>query len=46
MKGKSCFTNLTEFFEEVTKCVDEGRAVDVIYMDFSKAFDKVPMVGL
>ncbi|GCB62628.1 hypothetical protein scyTo_0013088, partial [Scyliorhinus torazame] len=22
--------------------VDEGRAVDVLYMDFSKAFDKVP----
>ena len=22
--------------------VDEGRAVDVVYMDFSKAFDKVP----
>ena len=22
--------------------IDEGRAVDVVYMDFSKAFDKVP----
>ena len=42
VKGKSCLTNLIEFFEEVTKCVDEGRAVDVIYKDFSKAFDKVP----
>ena len=42
VKGRSCLTNLIEFFEEVTKCVDEGRAVDVIYMDFSKAFDKVP----
>ena len=31
-----------EFFEEVTRKVDEGRAVDVVYMDFSKAFDKVP----
>eukprot|EP00061_Rhincodon_typus_P013424 g39794.t1 len=30
------------FFEEVMKRIDEGRAVDVIYMDFSKAFDKVP----
>ncbi|XP_067884734.1 WD repeat-containing protein 54 isoform X2 [Heterodontus francisci] len=26
----------------VTKMIDEGRAVDVIYMDFSKAFDNVP----
>ena len=30
------------FFEEVTKTIDEGRAVDVVYMNFSKAFDKVP----
>ena len=34
-------TNLIEFFEEVTKMIDEGKAVDVVYMDFSKAFDKV-----
>ena len=37
-----CLTNLVEFFEVVTKTIDEGRAVDVVYMDFSKAFDKVP----
>ena len=24
------------------RCVHEGSAVDVVYMDFSKAFDKVP----
>ena len=41
VKGSSCLTNLTEFFE-VTKEVDKGKAVDVVYMDFSKAFDKVP----
>ena len=38
---KSCLTNLIEFFEGVTKKVDEGSAV-VVYMDFSNAFDKVP----
>eukprot|EP00061_Rhincodon_typus_P004406 g22496.t1 len=27
---------------EVTKVIDEGRAVDIAYMDFSKAFDKEP----
>ena len=41
-KGRSCLTNLIEFLEEVTKMIDEGRAVDVVYMDFTKAFDKVP----
>ena len=30
------------FFEEITKWVDEGSSVDVIYLDFQKAFDKVP----
>eukprot|EP00061_Rhincodon_typus_P007743 g29739.t1 len=30
----------------VTKMIDEGNVVDVVYMDFSKAFDKVPHGGL
>ena len=30
------------FFEEITKWVDEESPVDVIYLDFQKAFDKVP----
>ena len=30
------------FFEEITKWVDEGSPVDVIYLDFQKAFVKVP----
>jgi len=42
VRGRSCLTNLLEFFEEVTRKVDEGKAVDVVYLDFSKAFDKVP----
>mgnify|MGYP003529753736 FL=1 len=40
--GKSCLTNLLEFFEEVTKALDNGEAVDLVYLDFAKAFDKVP----
>ena len=30
------------FFEEITKWVDERSPVYVIYLDFQKAFDKVP----
>lgn len=36
--GKSCFTNLTTFYVNVTSLVDEGRIVDVIYLNYSKAF--------
>ena len=30
------------FFEEITKWVDDGSPVDVIYLHFQRAFDKVP----
>ena len=42
LKARSCLTNLLGFFEEITKWMDEGSPVDVIYLDFKKAFDKVP----
>ena len=41
-KGRSCLTNLLVFMEEITHSLDEGNSVDVIYLDFAKAFDKVP----
>ena len=30
------------FFEEITKWVDDGSPVDVVYLYFQKTFDKVP----
>ena len=30
------------FLEKITKWVDEESPVDVVYLDFHKAFDKVP----
>ena len=42
LKARSGLTNLLCFFEEITKWVDEVSPVDVIYLDFHKAFDKVP----
>ena len=41
MKGRSCLTNLISFYDKVTHLVDEGKAVDVVCLDFSKAFDTI-----
>ncbi|PKU30596.1 rna-directed dna polymerase from mobile element jockey- hypothetical protein [Limosa lapponica baueri] len=41
MKGRSCLTNLISFYDMRTHLADEGKVVDVIYLDFSKAFDTI-----
>ena len=41
MDRKSCLSNLLHCMEEVTTILDEGDSADVLYLDFSKAFDKV-----
>jgi hypothetical protein len=39
---KGCVTNLLESRDIITEAIHQGHAVDVIYTDFAKAFDKVP----
>ena len=46
MKGRSCLTNLLEFTEIMSKRVDEGSPVDVIYLDFQKVFDNLLLIKL
>jgi len=41
VKGKSCATNLLTAFETWTKWMDEGYGVDIVYLDYRKAFDSV-----
>ena len=41
---EACFTSLLDFFAQVidTYDSDNNKAVDLVYLDFQKAFDKVP----
>ena len=41
LKARSCLANLLCFLEEITNWVDDGSPIDVVYLDFQKAFDKV-----
>jgi len=34
-------TNLIKFYDELTGLLDKYRAVCIVYLDFSKAFDTV-----
>ena len=43
MKGRNTATNLLAYLDELTKIVDGGLPLDVVYLDFAKAFDKVPI---
>ena len=40
--GRSCTTQLLKVIDKWTEIIDEGGAVDAVYLDFAKAFDTVP----
>ena len=40
--GKSCVTQLLETLDEITDAIEQGYNVNIIYLDFCKAFDKIP----
>ena len=42
ISGRSTTLQLLLVMEEWTEILDKGGAIDTIYMDFMKAFDKVP----
>ena len=42
LKSKILPNKFDMLFEEITKWVDEGSPVDIICLDFQKAFYKVP----
>ena len=39
--GRSCLSQLLAHFDKILKILESGNSVDVIYVDFAKAFDKV-----
>jgi hypothetical protein len=42
LNGRSTITQLLDCVGQWTKLLDEGSAVDVIFLDYAKAFDSVP----
>ena len=41
-RGKSCETQLIHTIDDIATDLDNGREIDALFLDFSKAFDKVP----
>eukprot|EP00111_Clytia_hemisphaerica_P017146 TCONS_00050790-protein len=40
-QGRSCLSQLLEHYDTILSYLERGINVDTIYLDFSKAFDKV-----
>ena len=46
LKGRSTITQLLQVYHEVINAIAEGKEIHVIYLEFAKAFDKVPRSAL
>ena len=42
VQGKSCLSNLLETVHKINTILVDGEVVDLVYLDFQKAFDKGP----
>ena len=42
MKGYSCVTQFINVCEKLTEKLDNKSSIDIIYLDFQKAFDTLP----
>ena len=45
-KSRSCLTNVLEALEDWTKVLDSGYGIDIIYLDYQKAFNTDPHTRL
>lgn len=41
MRGRSCSSQLLKVYHNIGKILDRGGQVDIVYLDFSKAFDSI-----
>ena len=39
--GRSCLSQLVHHYDQVTEHMENGKNIDIVYLDFSKAFDKL-----
>ena len=42
--GRSCLSQLVAHYDHITHLLENGINVDVVYLDFAKAFDKVDLL--
>ena len=43
--GRSCVSQLIAHFDHVSQLLENDQNVDVVYLDFAKAFDKVDFLA-